>query len=187
MGDLKRVGSSIRHVFIKEDGTRFYGQLLKPPMSQTRNSTFFNARRLLKVDQNQNVKNGDIFKLADGDWGLCFDNTEGYYRDLIYKTFGVAILDHNFTWKRRISEIDPLSGLSKTVGYEELGSFKCAMEFMSYTDDSLHIPQPKYRLLCSVDIQPGDLLDEEITVQHVEDVMGIKLAYVRGKTYAQKI
>lgn len=183
MGDLKRVGHSIRHVFIKEDGTRFLGQLLKPPMSQTKTATFFNARRILKVDQKQNVKNGDVFKLADGDWGLCFDNTEGYYRDLIYKTFGIIIADHEFTWKRRISEVDPLSGLKKTVGYKNLGKFKCAMEFVAYIDDSLKIPQPRYRLLCGVDLRPGDFLDDEITVQHVEDALGVKLAYVRGKNY----
>lgn len=181
MGDLKRVGRSIRHIFQKEDGSRFLGQLLKPPMSQTRNSSFFNPRRILKVDDKQRINNGDIFKLLDGDWGLCFDNTEGYYRDPIYRTFGVIILDHEMQWKRRKIEIDPLTRLEKTVGYETMKPFKCAMEFVAYTDDSLKIPQPRYRLLCNADIRPGDLLDEQITVQHVEHVMGVNLAYVRGK------
>lgn len=150
-------------------------------MSQTRSSTFFNARRILKVDKFQNIKNGEIFQMAEGDWGLTFDNTEGYYKDLIYLTYGVIILDTELSWKRRISEIDPATKLLKTAGYEDLGKFKCAMEFMSYTEDSLKIPQPKYRLICNVDILPGDLLDDQITVQHVEKVQGITMAYVRGK------
>jgi hypothetical protein len=180
MGDLVRVGRSIRHCFVKEDGHRFYGQLLKPPMSQTRTSSFFNPRRILKVDQNQNIENGEVFKLLDGEWGLTFDNTEGYYRDVIYRTFGVIVVDSNLTWKRRISEIDPLTKLEKTVGYEDLGKLKCSMEFMSYTDDSLKIPQPRYRLLCGKEILPGDVLDDKITVQHVERMAGITMAYVRG-------
>lgn len=181
MGDLHRVGRSIRHLFVKEDGKRFWGQLLKPPMSQTRSSSFFSARRILKVDKFQNIKNGEIFQLAEGDWALTFDNTEGYYRDLIYLTYGVIILDTELSWKRRISETDPTTKLEKTVGYKDLGKFKCAMEFTAYTDDSLKIPQPRYRLLCNAEIRPGDLLDDQITVQHVEHVQGIVMAYVRGK------
>lgn len=181
MGDLSRAGRSIRHCFVKENGQRFWGQLLKPPMSQTRTSSFFNPRRILKVDKFQNIKNGEIFQMAEGDWALTFDNTEGYYRDLIYLTYGIIILDHELTWKRRKVEADEVSKLNKTVGYEDLGKFKCALEFMRYEADSLKIPQPQYRLLCSADIRPGDLLDDQITVQHVEYVQGIVLAYVRGK------
>lgn len=184
MGDLARVGKSIRHCFIKENGQRFYGQLLKPPMSQTRNSTFFNPRRILKVDRHQNINNGDVFQLLDGDWGLCFDNTEGYYRDAIYRTFGVVIMDSCLTWKRRVSEEDPLTRIKKTVGYQDMGKLRCSMEFVSYTDDSLKIPQPRYRIICGKDIKPGDFLDDKITVQHVERVMGINVAYVRGKNDA---
>lgn len=73
----------------------------------------FNARRILKVDKFQNIKNGEIFQLAEGDWALTFDNTEGYYRDLIYLTYGVIILDTELSWKRRISEIDPATKLEK--------------------------------------------------------------------------
>lgn len=181
MGDLSRAGRSIRHCFIKENGQRFWGQLLKPPMSQTRTSSFFNPRRILKVDKHQNIKNGEIFQMAEGDWALTFDNTEGYYRDLIYLTYGVIILDHELAWKRRESEIDEVTGLEKTTKYKDLGKFKCAMEFIAYNDDSLKIPQPRYRLLCNADIRPGDLLDDQITVQHVEHVQGVVLAYVRGK------
>lgn len=181
MGDLAKVGTSIRHCFVKEDGSRFYGQLLKPPMSQTRTSSFFNPRRILKVDQKQDIKNGDVFQLEDGEWGLCFDNPEGYYRKLIYKTFGVIIMDREISWKRRIVTIDPLTKLEKVSEYQDLGLLKCSMEFIAYSDDSLKIPQPRYRLLCGKDILPGDLLDNEITVQHVERVQGVNLAYVRGK------
>lgn len=181
MGDLHRVGRTLRHCFIKENGQRFYGQLLKPPMSQTRNSTFFNPRRILKVDKEQKINNGEVFQMMDGDWGLTFDNTEGYYRDSIYRTFGVIIMDSCLKWKRRISEIDPLTRQEKTVGYEDLGNLRCSMEFVAYSDDSLKIPQPRYRILCGKDIRPGDFLDDEITVQHVEHVMGITMAYVRGK------
>lgn len=181
MGDLARVGKSIRHCFIKDNGVRFYGQLLKPPMSQTRTSSFFNPRRILKVDRNQNVNNGDVFQLLDGEWGLCFDNTEGYYRDAIYRTFGVIIMDREMKWQRRKVEIDPLTKMEKTVGYEDLGMLKCAMEFTAYTDDSLKVPQPRYRLVCGKNILPGDLLDDEITVNHVERVVGVNLAYLRGK------
>lgn len=51
--------------------------------------------------------------MAEGDWALTFDNTEGYYRDLIYLTYGVIILDTELSWKRRISEIDPATKLEK--------------------------------------------------------------------------
>ena len=181
MGDLARVGRSIRHRFMKENGQHFFGQLLKPPMSQTRTSSFFNPRRILKVDQKQNINNGDVFQLLDGEWGLCFDNTEGYYRDAIYRTFGVVVMDHVLRWKRRIVETDPLTKVEKTIGYKEMGPLRCALEFVAYSDDSLKIPQPRYRLICGKDIRPGDFLDDEITVQHVERVMGITVAYVRGK------
>lgn len=186
MGDIARAGKSIRHCFVKEDGTRFYGQLLKPPMSQTRTSSFFNPRRILKVDKYQHVNNGDVFQLEDGEWGLCFDNPEGYYRTMIYRTFGVIVMDRALRWKRRIVEIDPLTKLEKTEGYRNLGLLRCSMEFIAYNDDSLKIPQPRYRLLCGKDIYPGDVLDDEITVQHVERVQGINLAYVRGKVIGSK-
>jgi hypothetical protein len=150
-------------------------------MSQTRTSSFFNPRRILKVDQFQDINNGEVFKLLDGEWGLTFDNTEGYFRDAIYRTFGVIVLDTEMTWKRRIAEIDPLTKLEKTACYKDLGKLRCSMEFMAYTDDSLKIPQPRYRLLCGKELLPGDILDDEITVQHVERVAGIRLAYVRGK------
>lgn len=181
MGDLTRAGRAIRHCFIKDDGKRFYGCLLKPPMSQTRTSSFFNPRRILKVDRNQDVQNGDIFQLLDGEWGLCFDNTEGYYRDPIYRTFGVIVMDHEFTWKRRLVEVDPLTKAQKSVGHKKLGILRCSMEFIAYSDDSLKIPQPRYRIVCGKKLMPGDLLDDQITVQHVERVMGVTIAYVRGK------
>ena len=181
MGDLSRAGQSIRHCFIKDNGQRFYGCLLKPPMSQTRTSSFFNPRRILKVDLHQKVDNGDIFQLLDGEWGLCFDNPEGYYRDPIYRTFGVVVMDHALEWKRRIVEIDPLTKTEKVIGHKKLGLLRCSMEFIAYNDDSLKIPQPRYRIICGKKLMPGDLLDNEITVQHVERVMGVTIAYVRGK------
>lgn len=181
MGDLSRAGQSIRHCFIKDNGQRFYGCLLKPPMSQTRTSSFFNPRRILKVDLHQNVDNGDIFQLLDGEWGLCFDNTEGYYRDPIYRTFGVVVMDHALEWKRRLVEIDPLTKTEKVIGHKRIGLLRCSMEFIAYNDDSLKIPQPRYRIVCGKKLMPGDLLDNEITVQHVERVMGVTIAYVRGK------
>lgn len=181
MGDIARAGESVRHCFIKEDGSRFYGTLLKPPMSQTRTSSFFNPRRILKVDLKQKVNNGDIFQLLDGEWGLCFDNTEGYYREPIYRTFGVVVMDHAFSWKRRFVEEDPLTKTKKVVGYKKLGLLRCSMEFIAYSDDSLKIPQPRYRIICGKLLMPGDYLDDEITVQHVERVMGVTIAYVRGK------
>ena len=180
MGDLVRVGQSIRHCFVKENGQRFYGQLIKPPMSQTRTSSFFNPRRILKVDQNQDVNNGDVFQLLDGEWGLCFDNTEGYYRNVIYRTFGVIVLDRELTWKRRIVEVDPLTKLEKTVGYKDMGILRCSLEFIANEDDSLKVPQPRYRLLCGKKIMPGDLVAGEISIRHVERVAGISLALVRG-------
>lgn len=187
MGDLNRVGRYVRHIFTKEDGTRFYGQLLKPPMSQTRVSTFFNARRILKVDKYQKINNGDVFQLLDGEWGLCFDNTEGYFQqDAIYRTFGVIIMDRELEWKRRITAVDPLTRVEKTIGYQNLGKLKCSMEFIAYSDDSLKIPQPRYRILCGKQILPGDFLDNEITVQHVENVMGIVMAQVRGKNLTKE-
>lgn len=185
MGNIARAGRSIRHCFVKDDGVRFYGQLLKPPMSQTRTSSFFNPRRILKVDEHQNVNNGDIFQLLDGEWGLCFDNTEGYYREPIYRTFGVVVMDHALRWKRRIKEIDPLTKTQKVTGYEDLGLLRCSMEFIAYNDDSLKIPQPRYRLVCGKLLMPGDFLDDEITVQHVERVMGVTIAYIRGKVIGQ--
>lgn len=181
MGDLARVGRSIRHCFVKENGKRFYGQLLKPPMSQARTSSFFNPRRILKVDRKQDINNGDAFKLLDGEWGLCFDNTEGYYRDAIYRTFGVVVMDQALKWKRPVVEEDKLTKLKKTVDFEDKGRLLCSLEFIAYSDDSLKIPQPRYRLICGKEILPGDILDEEIEVQHVERVMGITVAYVRGK------
>ena len=181
MGDLARAGKSIRHCFIKEDGHRFYGQLLKPPMSQTRTSSFFNPRRILKVDQNQDINNGDVFQLLDGEWGLCFDNPEGYYRDVIYRTFGIIILDRELSWKRRIVEIDPLTKLEKTVEYKDMGILRCALEFIANEDDSLKVPQPRYRLICGKDILPGDLVAGEISILHVERVAGVNLALVRGR------
>ena len=181
MGDLARVGRSIRHCFVKENGQRFYGQLLKPPMSQTRTSSFFNPRRILKVDQNQAIENGDVFQLLDGEWGLCFDNTEGYYRDAIYRTFGVIVLDKELPWKRRLVEIDPLTKLEKTVGYKDMGKLRCSLEFIANEDDSLKVPQPRYRLLCGKKILPGDLIAGEISIRHVERVAGISLALVRGR------
>lgn len=180
MGDLVRAGKSIRHCFIKENGQRFYGQLIKPPMSQTRTSSFFNPRRILKVDRNQDVNNGDVFQLLDGEWGLCFDNTEGYYRDVIYRTFGVIVLDRELSWKRRLVEIDPLTKLEKTVGYKDMGILRCSLEFIANEDDSLKVPQPRYRLLCGKKILPGDLVAGEISIRHVERVAGISLALVRG-------
>ena len=180
MGDLARAGKSIRHCFIKENGQRFYGQLIKPPMSQTRTSSFFNPRRILKVDRNQDVNNGDVFQLLDGEWGLCFDNTEGYYRDVIYRTFGVIVLDRELSWKRRLVEIDPLTKLEKTVGYKDMGILRCSLEFIANEDDSLKVPQPRYRLLCGKKILPGDLVAGEISIRHVERVAGISLALVRG-------
>lgn len=186
MGDLARVGRSIRHCFVKEDGTRFYGQLLKPPMSQTRMSSFFNPRRILKVDQKQNINNGDAFKLLDGEWGLCFDNTEGYYRDPIYRTFGVVIMDQTMKWHRPILKTDPLTKLAKNSGFQDMGKLHCSMEFIAYSDDSLKISQPRYRLICGKEILPGDILDDQIEVQHVERVMGINVAYVRGKVIGHR-
>lgn len=180
MGDLARAGKSIRHCFVKENGQRFYGQLIKPPMSQTRTSSFFNPRRILKVDRNQDVNNGDVFQLLDGEWGLCFDNTEGYYRDVIYRTFGVIVLDRELSWQRRIVEVDPLTKLEKTVGYKDMGILRCSLEFIANEDDSLKVPQPRYRLLCGKKILPGDLVAGEISIRHVERVAGISLALVRG-------
>ena len=158
--DLNRVGQRFEQTFIKEDGYRFKGAIYAPPASQTKSTTFFSARRILKVDNRQNVSEGTCFQMPSGIWNLCLiDVTE------------------KAKWKRPIMGEDPVRKTPIRTGWEDLGDIRFAKEPVREEVDPIKIPKMRYRILTGKAIRDGDLIGET-PIKSVESTLGIFLAYV---------
>ena len=175
--DLNRVGQRFEQTFIKEDGYRFKGAIYAPPASQTKSTTFFSARRILKVDNRQNVSEGTCFQMPSGIWNLCFDVFEGFFYEPNFKMFGLIDVTEKAKWKRPIMGEDPVRKTPIRIGWEDLGDIRFAKEPVREEVDPIKIPKMRYRILTGKAIRDGDLIGET-PIKSVESTLGIFLAYV---------
>lgn len=176
--DLRNVGKRFEITFTRDDGRRFKGFIYAPPASQTKSTTFITARRILKVSDQTDVREGDVFKLPNGDYGLCFDMQDGYFYEPNFHLFGLINLDKNLSWSRKTLVEDPVT-LRQIPGEPiDMGFLRCALEYVRQDEDSLKVPGSVYRLLCGKEIQEGDVLDDKYIVKKVYNILGIYMAYV---------
>ena len=176
--DLRNVGKRFEITFTRDDGRRFTGFIYAPPASQTKSTTFITARRILKVSDQTDVKEGDFFRLPNGDYGLCFDMQDGYFYEPNFHLFGLITLDQNLTWIRKTLVQDPVTLRNIPGEPEDLGMLRCALEYVRQDEDSLKVPGSKYRLLCGKEIKEGDVLGGRYIVKKVYNILGIYMAYV---------
>jgi hypothetical protein len=176
--ELRNVGKRFEITFTRDDGRRFKGFIYAPPASQTKSTTFITARRILKVSDKSDVKEGDVFKLPNGTYGLCFDMQDGYFYEPNFHLFGLVTLDQNLSWKRKTLVEDPVTLRMVSGEPEDLGFLRCVTEYVRQDEDSLKVPGSVFRLLCGKEIKEGDLLGEEFVVKKVYKILGIYMAYV---------
>lgn len=176
--DLGNVGKRFEITFTRADGRRFNGFIYAPPASQTKSTTFITARRILKVSDKTDVKEGDYFKLPNGDYGLCFDMQDGYFYEPNFRLFGLITMDQNFKWFRKTVVKDEVTFRDIPGEPLDMGYLRCALEYVRQDEDSLKVPGSVYRLLCGEEIKEGDILDGKYIVKKVYNILGIYMAYV---------
>lgn len=179
--ETRNVGKRFNHAFTRDDGRRFHGMIYAPPASQTKSTTFITARRILKVSDKCDVKEGDVFCLPNGTWGLCFDIQDGYFYEPNFHLFGLITLDKELPWERKTFVEDPITHTLIQSEPEDMGKLKCVLEYVRQDEDSLKVPGSVYRLLCGKKIKEGDVLtdaDEKHVIKKVYNILGIYMAYV---------
>ena len=178
--DLRKTGRRNQTTFIKEDGNRFFGRLVSPLLSRSKTNSFLQPRRILLVDFNQNIHPGDCFQIEDQLWGIVIQNADGYYADPIYKSYGIVIADQEASWKRRISEKDPFTGLETTVGYEDLGIIRYNADFQHYEQDQLKISSAVRSIVSGKELKPFDMIGDSLQIQNVHQSLGVYVGQLKG-------
>lgn len=176
--NLRDVGKRFEITFTRDDGRRFNGFIYAPPASQTKSTTFITARRILKVSDKTDVKEGDVFKLPNGTYGLCFDMQDGYFYEPNFHLFGLVTLDKCLKWTRKTLIQDPVTLRDIPGEPIDMGELRCVLEYVRQEADSLKVPGSVYRLLCGKEIKEGDVLDNKFIIKKVYNILGIYMAYV---------
>lgn len=176
--DKKKVGKRFEIVFTRDDGRRFKGFVYAPPASQTKSTTFITARRILKVSDKTDVKEGDVFKFPNGTYGLCFDMQDGYFYEPNFRMFGLITLDQYLSWKRKTYKQDPITLKQVPDEIVDLGKIRCVLEYVRQDEDSLKVPGSVYRFFSGKEIKEGDVIGEEFIIKKVYKLLGVYMAYV---------
>jgi len=88
------------------------------------------------------------------------------------RVFSLAEVTHTAVWTREVKSTDLVTGLSRAYEKSALGSIEVVWELMQLQGDNENQSGSKYRVLTSVDLQLGDMLDGKV-VKFVQKVQGI--------------
>jgi len=88
------------------------------------------------------------------------------------RVFSLAEVTHTASWSREKKSPDLVTGLDRSYYKQPFGAIDLVWELMQIQNDNEAQSGSKYRVLTSVDLQLGDMLDGKV-VKFVQQVQGI--------------
>lgn len=169
---LSTTGNKFKMKFRKVNGTEFYGQFLEIP-DTSRVSNFLSPRRYLRTGPLTNVKPCDVI-IANKVKYIVGEHGDGFYKEVIYKHFKLFQVDSEFTWTRKTSVTDPITGIVKTGLDPQPTTVYISMQPKSDIEDSVNIPQQTYTAISNLAVSRGETIDRFL-VTKVDKVLGVYL------------
>lgn len=174
--DFYNVGKRFYRTYKTEDGKYFKALIGKIPMTG-RYTNYSIGGMVMLTDINCPIDVGTIFTSEAHRVMMVMDNAEEETSGARQKSFVIRILTRKFTWKRKVDEINPITGMAETTKIEDLGSFWCSMEASGNRTDNTHITTGKYTFVCNKDLREGDIIDDKYRITKSERLVGVTVAY----------
>lgn len=174
--DFNKVGKRFYQTYKTEDGKYFKGLIGKIPMTG-RYTNYVIGGMIMFTDVNCPIDTGTIFFSQAGRVMMVMDNAEEETLGPQQKSFVVRILTRQFTWKRQIDVINPITGMKETTGFQDLGKFWCSLEASGNKTDNMHITVGKYTFICNKPLEEGDIIDDKYRISKSENLVGVTVAY----------
>lgn len=180
MPTLRNVNRHIQQRMKTTTGMDFYGYLWT---SQTRNlpdTSFVQPRRFVRVDPACNLRTGMTIVTKSGARYLCADNVDEEYRDtFVSKSFRLFLVDRQLAWERDTLITDTITGLKANQAPVLQGTIWAAVEPTGTENDSIRVPQHRYRVIVGEDVLVNDKLDGMV-VKSVTTQLGVRICEVAG-------
>lgn len=173
---LSRVATRFRNVYKKDNGERFYGDILS--QGKQENSNFEFPRLVLRVGPKARVAVGDVIHTKTGRTYLCADRSDNDSAYLVSRTFTLITLDRKSLWERKDVIIDPVTGFERDAEYQPRGTIWTVFEPLIAEVDQIMIPVPRYRVVTPAALQIDDRVDGKV-VTSVETLLGVTVAEVK--------
>lgn len=174
--DFFKVGKRFYRTYKTENGNSFKALIGKPPMTG-RYTNYVIGGMIMFTDINCPITVGTIFYSQAGRVMMVMDNAEEETAGPRQKSFVVRILTKKFSWKRHKEEVNPITKMKETVGFQDLGYFWCSFESSGNKTDNMHISVGKYTFVCNKDLKEGDIINDTYRITKSENLVGVTVAY----------
>lgn len=177
MRALSRLSARFNDWLVNETtGQQFQGSIQTASEGVFAVSNFLETRLTLHVRPQDRVAPGNIIVDKIGRRFLVAVH-DATVDSTVLKLFPVTSL---LTWKRSVTEIEPVTGLEKSISDTALGQIWCAVELYGREemDRATHIGMDRSRLLTGSDILLNDMIDTRM-VRRIHKVYGITLAEIQ--------
>lgn len=164
---MKITPATFSQVFMTASGSKFRGLLQHADKESFREA--LPARRFLLCAPNVAVHAGERVYTYIGQRFVLASHAH-YDQAVVFKAFEV---EQELSWYRRVKEIDPVTGLERDYGHQDMGMIWVSFEPISrYTNMS--VSQPGYEFVTGQAVESGDLVDGR-KVRIVENRLGIRI------------
>lgn len=176
---LQDAGSRFRSKYYTLTGRELFGEILAPPTGVGGKADYTNPRRILKVSNKTIISPGEVI-LDNGRRYLCVDYADISDVRTDHKLLRLYEASQTATITRKATIVDPLTGLTKTTSYTEVGAsnIPCQLEYVGTTED-MRVTIYKYRIIIGVEIQPDDRINGKYTVVSASSSLGVYFGEVR--------
>ena len=173
---LDRVSNSFSTRFRTESGREFFGTLSGPDVARLPASNFVQTRRLLRVPANTYDLTGLIVLTPQNDRYLAalhHDSVTSGMRNAQY--YRLISVNKSVVWQREKRVRDSVTDLARTDGFADMGTLWVAIEPLSENQDSLRVPEQRFRIVSGAAIQESDRLDNHELLS-VRQFLGVYVA-----------
>lgn len=152
------------------DGARFHGHLLPSVGVNTKEKAPY---RVLHVKTPTFIRAGDTIDTFHGEKLILLEHPDDFAWALSFK--GAYAKDY-LVWKRRITSLDPVSGVSKGGGLIDMGQIY--VNFDTPEDLQMEgVSSTGYRFITGQDIKVNDMVGD-YHISKVVKSLGVNIAYV---------
>jgi len=178
MTGLKSAARRFQSVIHKENGLPFHGTIMPVDEGKISAFDFSSPRLLLRTTTYGVVKARDII-LDDLDRRFIVAN-HGYSPQGGHFVFRLYQVIADLALKRQQTARDPLTGLSRGVGQDDLGMIPCMVEMTGreFPDQSMRVAEETRRIITSAELRLGDQVDDAI-VRRIDTALGVTYAEIR--------
>lgn len=174
MPNLGDTPSRFESIYHTDDGRQFRASLSVPSDREPANLMFNRNRRLLRVREGQDVRLRDRIYSVEGVRFLVGASTASEWAGrILYRLYRLFEVDDVWTWSRKATIIDSLTGLPKETTSTILDQAWLVIEpDQEDIDRAMHIHQERLRLITDSHLQEGDRIGTRI-VKRSNELLGL--------------